>query len=85
MPGSLSDTDNTSIKLGYLSFVRLVGTVYFKKNLASIVSKLGLQTPEQLFNSLSPAITDEERHKISRSALETVLLDKRNVEKFHEG
>ena len=64
MTGSLSNTSNETINLGYLSFVRLIGTVYFKKNLASVTSKLGIETPVQLFNSIDPSISIEERHKI---------------------
>ena len=63
MTGSLSDTDSSSLSLGFLSFIRLIGTVYFKKNLASVVSKLGIETPVQLFNSFTSTIATEERHK----------------------
>ena len=33
--GSLASTCDTNRELGFLSFVRLIGTVYFKKHLSS--------------------------------------------------
>ena len=39
-PGTLADTllSDGSYKLGYLAFVRLVGTVYFKKHSSGFVT-----------------------------------------------
>ena len=51
--GDLSLTDNASMKTGFLSLVRVFGTVYFKKNLATVVSRLGFETPSQLYNSMT--------------------------------
>lgn len=51
------------MKTGFLSFIKLIGTAYFKKNLATLVSKLGFETPTQLFNSMKPGMGDEEQHK----------------------
>ena len=39
-----------------------MGTVYFKKHLSSVVSKLGFETPDQLYNSIEPSLSVEERH-----------------------
>jgi hypothetical protein len=50
----------TSLSNGFLSFVRLVGTAYFKRNLATLVTKLGYETPEQLFNSMNG---DQDQHE----------------------
>ena len=61
--GCLSETNTNNMKSGFLSFVRLIGTVYFKKNLATVVSKLGFETPKQLYNSIDPNLSDEEKHK----------------------
>ena len=47
---------------GFLAFVRLIGTVYFKRNLATVVSKLNVDTPNQLFNSIDQP-SDEEKHQ----------------------
>lgn len=59
---------------GFLALVRLVGTVYFKKNLATVVSKLGVETPNQLFNSTNQSnMTDEERHQEWHHAIKRVI------------
>ena len=46
-PGTLADTDTSSETLGFLSFVRLVGSVYFTKNKKWFTKA----TPEGHFNS----------------------------------
>ena len=51
MPGCLSETSTTNNKSGFLSFVRLIGTLYFKKYFSAFVSVYGFDTPNQLFNS----------------------------------
>ena len=61
--GCLSQTEATNMKAGFLSFVRLIGTVYFKKNLATVVSKLGFETPNQLYNSMNKSLNDERKHR----------------------
>ena len=61
--GFLSQTTSSSTNIGFLSFIRLIGTAYFKKNLATVVSKLGFETPDQLFNSVQPGSNDEDRSK----------------------
>ena len=37
---------------GFLALTRLIGTTYFKKHLATVISKLGFDTPVQLYNSM---------------------------------
>ena len=63
--GDLSMTNDTNMNIGFLSLIRLFGTVYFfKKHLATIVSRLGFDTPTQLFNSIPDQGTDREgKHK----------------------
>ena len=65
--GCLTQTKPTDMKLGFLSFVRLIGTAYFKKNLATMVSKLGFETPNQLFNSIDLTDVDEKHQEWYRS------------------
>ena len=60
-PGCLHDTANPSN--GFLSFVRLVGTCYFKKHIAAFISLFSCETPVQLFNSLDPSLLPRERHE----------------------
>ena len=61
--GCLSQTEATNMNAGFLSFIRQIGTVYFKKHLATVVSKLGFETPDQLYNSMDPSLNDEEKHR----------------------
>ena len=48
---------------GFLAFIRLIGTAYFKKNLATVVSRIGLETPTQLYNSITLGSSSEEKCK----------------------
>lgn len=48
---------------GFLALIRLIGTAYFKKNLATVVSRTELETPRQLHNSIAPACSTEEKCK----------------------
>ena len=58
--GTLADSN---IATGFLAFVRLIGTAYFKKHLSAFVSRFGLKTPCQLNNSLDNAVSLEDHHK----------------------
>ena len=49
IPGTLADTCHDQMEEGFLSFVRLIGTVYFKKHLAEFT----LDTPRALYMSLT--------------------------------
>ena len=61
--GSLSENSGESeTKRGFLAFVRLVGTLYFKKHLSAFVTLRSVQTPIQHFNSIAGE-TREERHQ----------------------
>ena len=51
--GRLSDCSTCDIKQGYLAFLRLIGTLYFKKHYSAFVSLRGIETPQHLMNSLS--------------------------------
>ena len=60
--GSLSDTqlDNDAHKQGFLAFLRLIGTVYFKKHATAFESN----SPESHFKSFITSSTDvEEQHR----------------------
>ena len=58
--GSLSDTllQNDVRKQGFLSFICLIGTVYFKKHATAFESN----SPESHFNSFIISSTDIEEH-----------------------
>ena len=63
MDGSLSDIATDRRELGFLAFLRLTGTLYFKKHLASFMSVLNVERPDQLYNLTDPSLTPSERHK----------------------
>ena len=46
-----------------LSFLRLVGTLYFKRHLSSFSSNSHVETPDQLYHSTDASMTPFERHK----------------------
>ena len=49
IPGTLADTGHDQMEEGFLSFIRLIGTVYFKTHLAEFT----LDTPRALYMSLA--------------------------------
>ena len=73
MCGVLSDTSCEDRSMGFHSFLRLVGTVYFKKHLTAFLAS-GTKIPEQLHYSCMPETADEADHhamwyKIIRSKI----------------
>ena len=62
MEGSLNEFNETTRESGFLSFLRLVGTAYFKQHFTSFFSAHKHNIPEQLFNSIDPNLTTIERH-----------------------
>ena len=56
MPGFLHNTTLTNRENGFLSFIRLTGTCYFKKHLTAFVAIKGHKTPTHLYNSLDPSL-----------------------------
>ena len=59
-PGSLGDIGPSMQHLGFLSFTRLVGTMYFKAHLDAFVH----QTPQSLYNSIQdPSLDREKQHE----------------------
>ena len=60
--GELSSTGDVSNN--YLSFLRLIGTLYFKKHYSAVVSLRSTETPQQLFNSKqSPTGAPKQQHE----------------------
>lgn len=49
MEGSLCDTHGSSVTVGFLAFIRLIGTLYFKKYLSAFVTEFDCETPQHLF------------------------------------
>ena len=62
MVGELSSAGDVSNN--YLSFLRLIGTLYFKKHYSAVVSLRSTETPQQLFNSKqSPTGAPKQQHE----------------------
>ena len=60
VPGALADTASDVMKQGFLAFLRLIGTTYFKKHLAAFTHK----TPRALYLSLSCSnVTPDQQHR----------------------
>ena len=60
--GFLSYTSEENKHTGFLSFLRLVGYLYFKKHYSAVVNLTSIETPEQLLNFF-PFGSDEEQHQ----------------------
>ena len=58
---SLHYTNPTNNDIGFLSFLCLVGTCYFKRHISAFT---GHETPIQLYNSVDDILPVSERHKI---------------------
>ena len=52
--GLLPESSEEGKKQGFLAFLQLVGTLYFKTKLAAFVSLRNAETPNQQFNSIDP-------------------------------
>lgn len=61
MTGSLSQTTKDK-HMGFLAFLRLIGSLYFKKYWAAIVTVHDCETPQQLFQLASDTMDDVEKH-----------------------
>ena len=84
MSGSLHQTSIHNRSSRFLSFLLLVGTVYFKKHLAAFNSQYGHEAPQHLFNS---TVTNEKRHqlwlqKIRESVAERIICEEERVPSF---
>ena len=49
---------------GFESFVRLIGTCYFKMHIAAFIATYGHSTPLHLYNSIDNSLPVLERHKV---------------------
>ena len=58
---------------GFLCFLRMVGTVYFYKHLASFNALYGHETPTHLYNSIDPTLSPQEKHKKWIEAITSVV------------
>ena len=76
MPGLLYDMETHNRLSGFLSFIRLVGTVYFTKHRASFDSLYGHETPVHSYNATSPSLSPIDRHKVWIHNISIVVADR---------
>lgn len=72
MLGILSDNTEE----GFYAFLRLIGTLYFKKHLSSFVSLHGIETANQLYHSTDPTKSVKERHEAWYSKIRSTVSDR---------
>ena len=61
--------------LGFLAFIRSVGTVYFKRHVAAFSSVYGHDTSRQLFNSVLSS-TPEKHHQTWLEKVRSVVAER---------
>jgi len=74
MVGCLHQTSHDK-QYGFLSFIRLVGTCYFKKHATAFVALKGHKTSLHLFNSIDPSLQPEDRHHIWLNTIREAVSD----------
>jgi len=62
--GSLYQADFINRGSGFVSFVHLIGTCYFKKHIAAFIATYGHSTSLHLYNSIDNSLPVLERHKV---------------------
>ena len=80
MPGCLSQTYPGNKEQGFLAFLRLVGTVYFRKHISTFSSRLDCQTPNQLYNSISNHTSVADLHNIWFTKIRNIVSTVINTE-----
>ena len=63
-PGCLHHTLPHNRESGFLSFIRFIGTCYFKKHLPAFITLYGLETPKHLYNSIDPSLPPNKKHEL---------------------
>ena len=76
MDGSLHEIEVHNRSNGFLSFIRLIGTVYFKKHLPSYISIDGHKTPIQSYNGIDSFLPPNERHKKWIERIRSIVADR---------
>ena len=78
-----NDPDLTSLSayqtykdLGFLSFLRLISTMFFKKHLPSLISLYAYETPQQLYNSTDVSLAPKEKHKMWLQKIRAIVSER---------
>jgi hypothetical protein len=81
MPGCLSEFSVNNRSSGFLAFIRLIGTAYFKKHISSFISVYNMHTPHHLYNSIDSTHTDSmEKHKLFVEKIRSVNSERISTE-----
>ena len=59
-----------------MSFIRLVGTFYFKKHLTAFITRKGHETPLHLYNSIDSSLLPEEKHEAWLQEIRKIVCDR---------
>ncbi len=63
MDGCLSHTQNDNKQKGFLAFLRLIGTLYFKKYWSAFATQCNCETPQQLLESVADTESSRKTHE----------------------
>ena len=77
--GSLHQVSVTNQHRGFLSFLRLVGALYFKKHYSAFYSRYGHELPDHLLKSIT-AEDAEEKHHIFIDGIRSVVNERVSAE-----
>ena len=75
MEGCLSQTQESNREKGFLAFLRLIGTLYFKKYLPAFVTQFGCETPQHLLESVAESGT-RRKHETWISEIREVVSER---------
>lgn len=65
---------------GFLAFICLIGTTYFKKHLAAFISFYKHDTPKHLYTSLDPSLEPNTKHEVWLQEIRSVVNDRITTE-----
>ena len=88
-PGCLHHTLPHNRESGFLSFIRFIGTCYFKKHLLAFTTLYGLETPKHLYNSIDPSLPPNEKQELwlkkIRNAVSNIITNEEEFLLHHYG
>ena len=82
MEGSLQQTHQHNRENGFIAFIRLVGTWYFKKHLFAFISNKDHSTPLQLYHSTDPSLLPMQRHQVWLQEIRRLVSNRITTEKW---
>ena len=80
MPGGLHEVHKSSQSNGFLAFIRLVGTAYFKKHIAAFNSIYNFTSPHHLYNTFTSTSSHHNQHQKWLQQIRTIVADRITTE-----